>query len=136
MSATVPTKPAGEPRGTETVLVVEDDEAVRIPTARMLRKMGYTVFEAHNGCMAIGMIMDAAATFDLVVTDMIMPQMGGVEMMTRLHEMYPALPVLFLSGYTEDALTGNGSMIPDVNFLHKPFTRGELARAVRQALDD
>jgi len=134
--AAVPTKPAGEPHGTETVLVVEDDEAVRIPTARMLRKMGYNVFEAHNGCMAIGMIMDAAATFDLVVTDMIMPQMGGVEMMTRLHEMYPALPVLFLSGYTEDALTGNGTMIPDVNFLHKPFTRGELARAVRKALDD
>jgi len=56
--------------------------------------------------------------------------------MTRLHALYPALPVLFLSGYTEDVLTGNGSIIPDVHFLHKPFTRGELARAVRQALDD
>ncbi len=132
----IPTKPASEPRGTEKVLVVEDDEAVRIPTARILRGMGYTVLEANNGVLALEMLNGAAAAVDLIVTDMVMPQMGGVEMMTRLHALYPALPVLFLSGYTEDALTGNGSIIPDVHFLHKPFTRGELAWAVRQALDD
>ena len=72
---------------------------------------------------------------DLIVTDMIMPQMGGVEMMSRIHGLHPNLPVLFLSGYTEDMLTANGAILPDVHFLQKPFTRGELARAVRAALD-
>jgi len=102
----------------------------------MLRAMGYTVLEAHNGGMALGMVEDSTLTIDLIVTDMIMPQMGGVEMVTRLHQLYPKLRVLFLSGYTQDALTANGTIVPEVHFLQKPFTRGELSRAVRQTLDE
>jgi two-component system cell cycle sensor histidine kinase/response regulator CckA len=131
-----PVKPVSEPPGVETVLVVEDDEAVRVPTARMLRAMGYAVLEAHDGGMALDMVRDAKAPIDLIVTDMIMPQMGGVEMMARLHHLHPQLRVLYLSGYTQDALTANGTIIPEVHFLQKPFTRGELARAVRRALDE
>jgi PAS domain S-box-containing protein len=131
-----PARSTREPRGVETVLVVEDDEAVRVPTARMLRATGYTVLEAHNGGMALGMVQDSTVTIDLIVTDMIMPQMGGVEMVTRLHQLYPKLRVLFLSGYTQDALTANGTIVPEVHFLQKPFTRGELSRAVRQTLDE
>jgi PAS domain S-box-containing protein len=131
----VPKKPAADPGGTETILVVEDEEAVRIPTIRMLRGMGYTVLEAGNGRTALEMMPKVAATIDLIVTDMIMPQMGGVEMMARLHEMHPHLRVLFLSGYSEDMLTTEGVILPEVHFLQKPFTRGELARAVREVLD-
>jgi two-component system cell cycle sensor histidine kinase/response regulator CckA len=116
--------------------VVEDDESVRVPTARMLRAMGYTVVEATNGSVALAMVTDASAKIDLVVTDMIMPQMGGVQLMEHLHALHPDLKVLFLSGYTQDALTANGTIIPDVHFLQKPFTRGELARAVRQTLGE
>jgi two-component system, cell cycle sensor histidine kinase and response regulator CckA len=129
-------KPEGEPGGTETILLVEDEEAVRIPAVRMLRAMGYTVLHADNGAVGLAMMTDGAAETDLIVTDLIMPQMGGMEMMQRLHATRPDLPVLFLSGYTEDALSESGSIIPDVHFLQKPFTRGELARAVRKALDD
>jgi CheY-like chemotaxis protein len=131
----VPVKPAGEETGTETLLVVEDDEAVRIPTVRMLRSMGYSVLEATNGGQALAMVADTSARVDLVVTDMIMPEMGGVEMMEHFHRLHPRLRVLFLSGYTQDALTANGTILPAVHFLQKPFTRGELSRAVRQAVD-
>jgi two-component system cell cycle sensor histidine kinase/response regulator CckA len=135
-SEAVPPKPASEPRGTETILVVEDEEAVRIPAVRMLRAMGYTVHEASNGAVALAMVTVPGFAVDLVVTDLIMPQMGGIEMISRIHGLRPNLPVLFLSGYTEDALTANGAIVPDVHFLQKPFTRGELARAVRAALDE
>jgi len=122
-----------DPRGSESVLVVEDEPGVRRVTVRMLQSMGYRVHEAHSGRAALGMIGDAAA-LDLVVTDMVMPEMSGSEMVATLRATKPDVRVLFLSGYAEEALAHNGRLDAGLHFLQKPFSRAELARAVRSAL--
>jgi PAS domain S-box-containing protein len=123
-----------DPGGTETVLVVEDEPAVRRVTLRMLQSMGYSVIEAHNGAAALQTISEASAPVDLVVTDMVMPEMSGAEMVSTLHLTQPNLRVLFLSGYAEEALSHNGRLEVGLHFLQKPFSRADLARAVRKAL--
>jgi PAS domain S-box-containing protein len=125
---------AADPGGNESVLVVEDEPAVRRVTVRMLEGMGYRVHEAHNGVVALRMLSDATAPLDLVVTDMVMPEMGGAEMVVALRGKHPNARVLFLSGYAEEALAHNGTLDPGLRFLQKPFSRAELARAVREAL--
>ena len=121
--------------GTETVLLVEDEEQVRRVARRVLEAHGYRVLCATNGREALAMATAAGDEVELVVTDVIMPEMGGPALAEVLRRSRPALPVLFLSGYTGDDLGRNGIVASEVRFLQKPFSPVALARAVRQALD-
>jgi CheY-like chemotaxis protein len=127
--------PAEESRGAETILLVEDEPSVRAVTARMLRSLGYTVLEAAHGEAALSLASTSQQEFHLVITDIVMPHVGGRELIGRLREARPDLRVLFISGYAEDAITRNGRLEDGVAFLQKPFTRPALARAVREALE-
>jgi CheY-like chemotaxis protein len=124
-----------DPRGTETILLVEDEPAVRSVTTRLLRSLGYTVLEAHHGEAALALASSTAQPIHLVVTDMVMPHLGGRAMIDRMREHRPEVRVLFISGYAADAITRNGSLEPGMAFLQKPFTRPGLAKAVRDALE-
>jgi PAS domain S-box-containing protein len=126
----------GLPRGAETVLLVEDEVSVRALAARVLRVQGYSVIEAANGDEALALIHDqGAAGIDLLLTDVIMPQVGGRELAARLTALLPRLKVLYMSGYTDDAIVHHGRLEPGIVFLVKPFSPGALARKVREVLD-
>ena len=124
------------PQGTESVLVVEDDPAVRLLATTVLRDRGYKVDEACDGAEAL-LAMGAGAHFDLVVTDVIMPKMSGKELSDRIRATTPKTKVLFMSGYTDDALALHGvlELEPELLFLEKPFSPGRLARKVRETID-
>ena len=123
------------PRGTETILLVEDEAQVRAIVARMLRAQGYTVIQAPNGEDALRILSESAQHVDLLLTDLVMPRMSGRELADQVKSMRPGLRVLFTSGYTEDVIVQNRLLAHDVMLLHKPFTRGALAAKVRHALD-
>jgi CheY-like chemotaxis protein len=112
------------------VLVVEDADAVRVLTGRLLYAAGYQVVSAESGAMALE-TLDGA---DVLVTDVVMPGMSGVELAVAARERRPELPVVFVSGYTGEA-TLSGSDDPATAFLAKPFEGDELLRAVRATLD-
>ena len=119
------------PRGRgETVLVVEDADAVRVLTGRILYSAGYQVISVESGATALERL-DAC---DVLVTDVVMPGMSGVELVVEARERRPGLPVIFVSGYTGDA-TIAGSDDPMTAFLAKPFDGDDLLRAVRTTLD-
>jgi len=126
--------PTGE--GAETILVVEDQEAVRAFTAAALRQRGYQVLEASNGTEAIAVAGGYPGRIHLLVTDVVMPGMNGKELSGRLRDSLPGLPVLFVSGYTADAIAHRGVLDRGVALLYKPFSPDELAAKVRSALDD
>jgi signal transduction histidine kinase len=121
--------------GTETLLLVEDEAAVRASVRRLLEWHGYTVLEARNGEDALRVYEANENGIDLVLTDLIMPEMGGHELVERLRAHDPSLRVLFMSGYTERVLTSNGSMPPGTGFVEKPFTVETLMRRLREVLD-
>ncbi len=121
--------------GHERILIVEDEEDVRESMKEYLESHGYTVCEAHNGAHALTLI-DAGCHPDLVITDMIMPAMGGRELADTLHARHPEIAVLFISGYTDTAITHQGALPPGNHFLEKPFTWQALARKVRAALHE
>ncbi len=123
------------PRGSETVLVVEDDDMVRHLTCQVLRDHGYNLIEAANGGEALLASEKHQAQIPLMVTDMVMPQMSGRELAARLRHLRPEMRVLYMSGYTDDAVVHRGSLEPGMFFLQKPFTGRELARTVRRILD-
>jgi PAS domain S-box-containing protein len=124
------------PRGTETVLLAEDEEAVRTLVARTLRAQGYTVLEATNGAEALAIVEQHIGTpIQLLLTDMIMPQLGGYELAQRVQQMLPGLRVLLMSGYTDNATLQSGALDRGIIFLQKPFTPAALAHNVRQILD-
>lgn len=122
-------------RGNETVLVVEDDEALRRMTKTFLRRSGYTVLEASHGLEAMGVSERHAGTIHLLITDLVMPHLGGRELAERLVGTRPDLKVLFMSGYTEDVLVHQGVETATAVFLHKPFRLDALADKVRDLLD-
>jgi two-component system, cell cycle sensor histidine kinase and response regulator CckA len=127
-----PTEEAPPPaQGAATVLLVEDEEAVRSITRRALTRQGFSVIEAQNGHEAVKMFRQHADTIDLVLTDLVMPGMGGRELASHLRSASPDVPLLFMSGYAE-----NGLMPDDVDapFLEKPFTLTQLLSAVSAAL--
>jgi two-component system, cell cycle sensor histidine kinase and response regulator CckA len=128
-----PESPA--PRGAETLLVVEDDPAVRALTCLVLRAAGYAVLESESGQEAVGLAAAHPGRVDLLVTDVVMPGLGGRELAGRLSERSPGLKVLYLSGYTEDAVVRHGVREEQVDFLQKPFSPATLARKVREILD-
>jgi CheY-like chemotaxis protein len=122
-------------RRTETVLVVEDEDAVRDLTVKMLRKLGHTVLAAANGAEAIRIAGTYSGTIALLVTDVVMPNMSGREVADRLLEMKPALKVLYVSGYTDGTVVHHGELEGSTEFLPKPFSREGLAQKIRQLLD-
>lgn len=119
----------------ETILVVEDDRAVRTLVCGALTSAGYTVIEAENGEEALAVCESRDGPLDLVLSDMVMPKMSGRELARRIAEKRPELRILFMSGYTHDILSTEERSRPEMVILEKPFSRRDLARAVRTALD-
>jgi PAS domain S-box-containing protein len=122
-------------RGYETVLLVEDEEPLRRLTRRILESRGYTVLDAANGHEAIRVLATAQTRVDLLLTDVVMPGMGGRELVERVIPVYPWLRVLFMSGYTEDTMLQHRIAELGIAVVEKPFTRDDLALAVRYTLD-
>jgi two-component system, cell cycle sensor histidine kinase and response regulator CckA len=121
-------------RGSEIVLVVEDEDSVRRLLTQILRMRGYRVIEASNGEQALEVFRERESEIQLVLTDVIMPKMGGGELAEKLFAMRPDLHLLFMSGYPDSQLSGV-SALPGRRFLRKPLTPDALSRAVREALD-
>ncbi|MFL5403909.1 MAG: PAS domain S-box protein [Gemmatimonadales bacterium] len=121
--------------GSETLLLVEDEATVRASVRRLLEWHGYRVLEAGNGREALRIYEENPAAIDLVLTDLVMPEMGGHELIELLRAQNPTLRVVFMSGYTEKNVANNGSMPPGTGFVEKPFTVDTLMRRVREVLD-
>ena len=134
--ATAPVQPLGQPRrGTETILLVEDEPSVRMLVRDELRKLGYRVLEAKNGIEACLLATQQAGAFQLLLTDVVMPGMAGRELAQHLSVIKPDLRTLFISGYMDDVGIMAGQEEGTSSFLQKPFTPEVLARAVRNLLD-
>jgi PAS domain S-box-containing protein len=134
----VPQEPAEEPAdttGSETVLVVEDEELVRAVIREILEDAGYTVLGARHGRQALELAAAYEGPIDLLVTDLVMPELGGRELAAELARARPSTGVIFMSGYPDDAVVAHGVLEADASFLQKPFTHDELARKVRDVLD-
>jgi signal transduction histidine kinase len=133
---TAPVQPLGQPRrGTETILLVEDEPSVRMLVRDELRKLGYRVLEAKNGIEACLLATQQAGSFQLLLTDVVMPGMAGRELAQHLSVIKPDLRTLFISGYMDDVGIMAGQEEGTSSFLQKPFTPEVLARAVRNLLD-
>jgi two-component system CheB/CheR fusion protein len=137
--ASTPQKPPAEPAaevtgGVETILVAEDDDAVRAWLVRSLTELGYTVLEAREAGDALRLITEAPDRVSLVLTDVIMGSMGGGEMRDRLAEAAPSVPVLLMSGHAPDELLGRGLVSGEDQLLQKPFDIVQLDRRIRQLL--
>jgi two-component system, cell cycle sensor histidine kinase and response regulator CckA len=121
--------------GSETLLLVEDETTVRASVRRLLEWHGYTVIEASNGSEALRIYESNPEAIDLVLTDLVMPVMGGHELVERLRAGNPALRVVFMSGYTERTIADDSTMPSGTGFVEKPFTVDTLMRRVREVLD-
>jgi len=119
---------------TETILLVEDEESVRTLSRRVLEKHGYRVLEASSGEVALEKLRECAERIHLLLTDLVMPAMAGTELASRLKAEHPDLRVLFMSGYTDDAVVRSGLLSRGHAFLQKPFTPSGLVRKVRDVL--
>jgi CheY-like chemotaxis protein len=126
----------GRPRGgDETILVCEDEDSVRRMTVLQLRDAGYGVLEAENGKQALSLAEDLGQDIDLLVTDVIMPQMGGQDLSRELAAAMPNLKTLFVSGYTAQTVARHGLVGENLQFIEKPFSRNALLAKVREILD-
>jgi PAS domain S-box-containing protein len=123
------------PRGTETLLLVEDEDPVRVLARHALQSCGYNVLEASQGTEAIRLVEKQKGNIHLLVTDVVMPSLGGRQLVDKLHVLQPKMKVLYLSGYTDDAMVRHGLMEGEAAFLQKPFTPVVLAQKVREVLD-
>ena len=131
-----PLQSPGLPRGTETILLVEDDPALREMAAALLDRLGYTVLTAANGLEALNLTHQrATGHIDLLFTDVVMPHMSGKELSDRIQALYPRTKILFTSAYTETAIVHQGVLNPGIVLLQKPFTPSALANKVREVLD-
>jgi DNA-binding response OmpR family regulator len=122
-------------RGTETILLVEDDDALREMIREILEMEGYMVLVAGNGREALAMCEEHPGQIDLLITDVVMPELSGRELAERLSHKFSQLKVLFMSGYTDDAVVRHGVLEAGTFFLQKPFAPDALARKVRDRLD-
>jgi PAS domain S-box-containing protein len=123
------------PHGKETILLVEDEAGVRAVTRLTLQALGYTVLEAVTGEEAIRICETYREPIDLLITDVVMPAMGGQQVAERVAACKQGIKVLFVSGYTDDAVVRHGVLESEVAFLQKPFTQASLGRKVREVLD-
>jgi two-component system, cell cycle sensor histidine kinase and response regulator CckA len=126
--------PQSEADGCETVLLVEDEESVRELVRLTLTARGYKVLEAENGECGLRIAEDFKEHIDILITDVVMPGIGGRELAKKLQALRPGISVLYLSGYTEDTVVTQGALGPDTAFLQKPFTLQNLAKKVRDVL--
>jgi two-component system, cell cycle sensor histidine kinase and response regulator CckA len=120
--------------GKGTVLLVEDEDAVRTFAARALRNKGYTVLEASSGEAALELVNSAQHSIDLLVSDVVMPNMDGPTLAQRVLESHPLMKIIFISGYAEDAFRKNPQTPRDINFLPKPFSLSQLAGKVKEVI--
>ena len=123
------------PRGTETILLVEDDAQLRSMARNILLRQGYRVLDAADGVEALKLSAAESAEIHLLLTDVVMPHMNGRELARRLADTRPLTKVLYMSGYTDNAIVHNGILDHGVSFLQKPITPDALGRKVRQVLD-
>ncbi len=122
--------------GTETILVVEDEEEVCRFASESLTSLRYKVYKAANGRLALELFKKEKLKIDLIVTDLIMPELNGKEFIEKVQEFYPEVKVIFVSGYTDNHIVHNGLLEEGVNFIHKPYSVRMLASAVRKVLDE
>jgi DNA-binding NtrC family response regulator len=122
------------PRGTETLLLVEDESAVRQSGKEFLQSSGYTVLDAPNGDDALRMARSYSDTIHLMITDVVMPRMGGPKLAEELSTERPEMKVLFVSGYAENTVLQHGTIDMASQFLQKPFTLKSLARKINDVL--
>ncbi|HVA57359.1 MAG TPA: ATP-binding protein [Gemmatimonadaceae bacterium] len=130
-----PAEALAMPRGTETILLVEDDEAVRRLAARILTAAGYTVLPAADGAEALEILGRQETPIQLLLSDVVLPGISGRELAARVAERYPEIGVLLTSGYTDDAMLRMAVTDSTAHFLGKPYTAVELTRRVREVLD-
>jgi PAS domain S-box-containing protein len=123
------------PGGSETIVLVDDDEGARAVSRRILQRAGYTVLSAPDGAEAARLVEESGGRIDLLVTDVVMPGLGGRDLVAQVRETLPGLRVLFVSGYTEEGVRKHGVLDADSAFLEKPFTAERLAQTVRELLD-
>jgi len=128
--------PVDDPGGSETVLIIEDNDLLRNFVQKALQGYGYRVMDAENGEDALRVCKEHDGRIDLMITDVIMPKMGGREAAKRLQPLYPQMKVIYMSGYTDNAIVHHGVLERGLNFLEKPFTPEGLARKAREVLDD
>lgn len=124
------------PGGRETILLVEDEQTVLTMSARTLTTLGYTVLTASNGEEGLRVAEAYPGTIDLLLTDVVMPRMGGKELAEALLAARPALRTLFVSGYTDNSIVHHGVLESGIAFLQKPFSKDGLARRIREVLED
>lgn len=123
------------PRGTETLLLVEDEVGLRMLLWRVLEQQGYTVLDAPSGSAALGLASKHQGPIHLLVTDVVMPEMSGTELARLLNSARPDMKVLYISGYPDETVEGHGVIDPRTTMLSKPFSPDRLARKVREVLD-
>jgi CheY-like chemotaxis protein len=123
------------PQGSETVLVAEDESSVRNLATHILRHQGYKVLEAADGEEALRVTQECLGEINLLLTDVVMPRMGGKELADRLKTLRPRVKVLFISGFPDEAIAHHGVLTPGIDFLQKPFSPAALAQKVREVLD-
>jgi CheY-like chemotaxis protein len=119
-----------------TVLVAEDEDSVRGPVKRMLLAHGFQVLEAADGEKALQAAAEHEGPIDLLLTDVVMPVMGGPELAQRLRAARPGIRVLFMTAYSPEAVVARGLLAPESSLLQKPFTVQELIRRVRDAVSE
>jgi CheY-like chemotaxis protein len=124
-----------ERHGGETILLVEDEDSVRSVTIKMLAGGGYDVIEARDGGEALAAARETRRPIHLLLTDLVMPKMDGIELARRLTRAHSGLSVLYMSGYASESILGSGEMGPGMMLLEKPFTSMQLLDRVREALD-
>jgi two-component system cell cycle sensor histidine kinase/response regulator CckA len=123
------------PQGSETILVVEDEEVVRKLAVRLLRKQGYKVLEASDGGKAFMLCEQYDERIDLILSDVVLPGMDGRRVVERLQKIHPEAKALYMSGYTDNVIAHHGMLEQGIHFIQKPFTVGSLARKVREVID-
>jgi PAS domain S-box-containing protein len=131
---TKPSQNANQNHGTGTIMIVEDEDNVRQIASRILKGCGYTIYEASGGSEAITMIKDQNLSLDLLLTDVIMPNMNGRELFKQLSGPYPELKVLYMSGYTQQVVSSHGILEKGIEIIFKPLTVDGLANKVKDIL--